>query len=140
MEAPVINMIGDVVGELTGKIIGERIVRHHHGEVMFEKTLESKGKVFGVEVTLIATIKVRERPMGGMIAKGNGVLLTAKGEKVVLQGSAISIMGREHLSMRGIRYAQTSIPALARLNNVALVFEMEMMKDGTVQEKIWEWK
>lgn len=140
MKAPVITMIGDVIGELTGKIIGERIVRHHHGEVMFEKTMESRGKILGTEVTLFATIKVRERPQGGMFAKGNGVLLTATGEKVILSGSGISIPGKDHMSMRGMRYAQTTIPAFARLNNVGLAFEIEMMKDGAVRDKMWEWK
>ncbi len=140
MKAPVIDMIGDVIGELTGKIIGERIIRHHHGDVMFEKTMESKGKVFGTEVTLFATIRVRERPQGGMYAKGNGVLLTANGEKVVLRGAGISVPAKDHMSMRGMRYAQTAVPALARLNNVGLAFEIEMMKDGTVRDKMWEWK
>jgi hypothetical protein len=139
MKATVNAMIGDVVGELTGKIVGERIIRHHDA-VMFEKTMESKGKIFGVDVTLFATMKVKERAMGGMYAKGNGVMFTATGEKVVLQGSGITIAGKDHMSMRGIRYAETMIPALARLNNVGLVFEIEMMKDGTVRDKIWEWK
>ena len=133
-------MIGDVIGELTGKIIGERIVRHHHGEVLFEKTMESKGKIFGMEMTLFATMKVRERPQGGMYAKGHGVLLTATGEKVILEGSGITVPAKDHMSMRGMRFAQTTIPALARLNNAGLAFEIEMMKDGTVRDKMWEWK
>ena len=141
MRARVIAMIGDAVGELTGKITGERIVRSHHGELRIEKTMESKGKVLGVDVTFIATLKARERPQGGMYAEGNGMLMTATGEKVTLHGSGISITGKgQGMSMRGVRYAQTASPAFSRLNNVCLVFEIEMMPDRSVRDKMWEWK
>jgi hypothetical protein len=43
-------------------------------------------------------------------------------------------------SMRGIRYAQTTAPALIKLNNIALLLEIEIMPDGTVKDKMWEWK
>jgi hypothetical protein len=42
--------------------------------------------------------------------------------------------------MRGARYAQTASPSFSRLNNVVLVFELEIMPDGTVHDKWWEWK
>lgn len=134
-------MIGDMIGELTGKIAGQRVIRHHHGELVIERTMESKGKVLGTEMTLIATFRARERPQGGMSAKGNGVLMTAKGEKVVLHGSGISVPGKgPGMSMRGARYAQTAAPSLGRLNNAALVFEIEIAPDGTIHERMWEWK
>jgi len=138
----VINMIGDMIGELTGKIAGQRIIRHHHTtDIKIERTLESKGKILGTEVTFIATIKMRERSQGGMYAEGDGVMMTMKGEKVILHGSGISVaMKGMGWSMRGIRYAQTTSPALSRLNNAAFVFEMEIMPDGTLHDKWWEWK
>lgn len=135
-------MIGDLIGELTGKIVGQRITRRHHsGEIKIEKTIESKGKVLGTEVTFLATIKSWERPQGGMYARGNGIMMTPKGEKVILHGSGISVAGKgTGTNMRGVRYAQTTAPSLSRLNNAALVFELEMMPDGTVHDKWWEWK
>jgi hypothetical protein len=135
-------MIGDIIGELTGKVVGQRIIRRHHtGELKIERTIESKGKILGSEVTFIATIKSMERPHGGMYAAGDGVMMTLKGEKVILHGSGISIAGKgTGLNMRGARYAQTASPALSRLNNVALVFELEIMPDGTVHDTWWEWK
>jgi hypothetical protein len=140
MKAPVITMIGDIVGELTGKIIGERIVRSHHGVLKIEKTMESKGRVLGVDVTLIATFTAMERPQGGMYAEGNGVLMTMTGDKVTLHGSGISIAGKTGMTMRGVRYAQTASPAFSRLNNAALAYELEVKPDGTVRDKWWEWK
>jgi len=56
-------MIGDMIGELTGKVVGQRIIRRHHtGELKIERTIESKGKILGTDVTFIATIKSWERP------------------------------------------------------------------------------
>jgi hypothetical protein len=136
-----ITMIGDMIGELTGKIVGQRVVRHHHGQLKLERTMESKGKILGVDVTFLATVKMRERPQGGMVAEGNGVMMTMTGEKVILHGSGISIPGKgPAMSMRGARYAQTTVPALSRLNNVAIVFELDSLPDGTIREKMWEWK
>ena len=67
--------------------------------------------------------------------------MTAKGEKVILHGSGISVAGKgPGVTMRGIRYAQTASASLARLNNVGMVFELEIMPDGTVHDKWWEWK
>jgi hypothetical protein len=76
-----------------------------------------------------------------MYTDGNGIVMTLKEEKVVLRGSGISVAGKgTGTTMRGVRYAQTTSPSLGRLNNAALVFELEMMPDGTVHDKWWEWK
>ena len=101
----VINMIGDMIGELTGKIVGQRIIRRHHtGELKIERTIESKGKILGTDVTFIATIKSWERPQGGMFADGNGVMMTLKGEKVILHGTGISVAGKgTGINMRGVQ-------------------------------------
>ena len=135
-------MIGEMIGELTGKVVGQRIIRRHHsGELKIERTIESKGKILGIDVTFIATTKTWERQQGGMYADGNGVVMTMKGEKVMLHGSGISVAGKgTGMNMRGVRYAQTTSSSLSRLNNVALVFELEIMPDGTVHDKWWEWK
>jgi hypothetical protein len=134
-------MIGDMIGELTGKTVGQRVVRSHHGELKIEKSMESKGKILGMDVTFHATVKFRERPQGGMYVHGNGIMTTPKGDKVVLHGSGISIAGKgPGMSMRGVRYAQTTSPSFSRLNNAALLFEIEVMPDGTQHDKMWEWK
>ena len=55
-------MISEMVGELTGKMVGQRIVHHWGGPLKLEKTLETKGKVLGIEVTSPATTYAMERP------------------------------------------------------------------------------
>jgi hypothetical protein len=136
-------MIGEMLGELSGKIVGQRIVSGYHtgGPLKIERTMESKGKILGQEVTLLATFWAMERPQGGMFSRGHGVLMTKDGGKVMLRGAGISVPSKgPGVSMRGTRYAQTTSPALKRLNEVALLFEIEITPDGMVRDKWWEWK
>jgi hypothetical protein len=136
-------MIGEMLGELTGKIVGQRVISHHHhgGMMRIESTMETKGKILGQEVTLLATFWRTERPQGGMFSKGRGILTTKGGEKVTLRGAGISVPSKgPGMSMRGTRYGQTTSPALKRLNDVAILFEIEVTPDGMVKDKWWEWK
>jgi hypothetical protein len=140
-DALVIKMIGEMVGELIGKVTVQRIVKHYGGEPMLERTIEEKGKILGEEVTFIATTYAKERPQGGMFTKGDGVMMTRNGEKVKLHGSGIVLKGKgAGQSIRGARFAQTTAPSLIRLNDMALVFEIEITPDGTMHDKMWEWK
>jgi hypothetical protein len=135
------DMIGEMLGELTGKIVGQRIVSHMGGPIKLERTMETKGKILGQEVTFLATFWSMERPQGGMFSKGHGVLMTKDGGKAMVRGAAISVPSKgPGWSMRGSRYIQTTSPALKRLNEVAVVFETEITPDGMVHDKWWEWK
>ena len=136
-------MLGEMLGELNGKIIGQRVVPGYHigGPLKMESTMETKGKILGQEVTLLATFWRMERPQGGMFSKGHGVLMTKDGGKVILRGAAVSVPSKSPgWSMRGTRYAQTTVPALKRLNESALLFEIEITPDLMVKDKWWEWK
>jgi hypothetical protein len=46
-------MIGETLEELTGKIVGQWIVAHMGGPTKIERTMESKGKIPGQEVTCL---------------------------------------------------------------------------------------
>ena len=136
-------MLGEMLGELTGKIVGQRIISGYHmgGPLKIESTMETKGKILGQEVTLIATFWRMERPQGGMFSMGQGVLMTKGGEKAILRGAGVSVPSKgPGLSMRGTRYAQTTSAALKRLNDAAILFEIEVAPDGMVRDKWYEWK
>jgi len=137
----VIDMIGEQIWDLTGKVVGKRLVKHHGGEMKIERTIEAKGKVLGEDVTFLATVWSMEKPQGGTFIKGHGIMMTKKGEKVRLWGSGIGASkGGSPGSVRGARYVQTNAPSLSRLNDVALVFEIEIGEDGSYRDKTWEWK
>jgi hypothetical protein len=43
-------------------------------------------------------------------------------------------------SLRGATFWRTQSPALARLNSIMSVYEVEMSEDWTYSVKEWEWK
>jgi hypothetical protein len=136
-----ITMIGNEIGELTGKTIGIRLAHHYGGPMKLERTIESKGKIYGTDVTFIATTWAVERQHGGSFVKGHGVMMTKTGEKAEAQGSGISFPTRDGgWTARGVRYFQTGSAALKKLNDVAAVFEIEIGPDGSYKDKMWEWK
>ncbi len=75
------------------------------------------------------------------ISIGHGMIMTEKGEKVMLKGEVITTSKAAPAgTLRGALYAQTSAPSLSRLNDMALVFEIERGADGSFKDKTWEWK
>ena len=136
-------MLGELLGELNGKIVGQRIISGYHmgGPLKLESTMETKGKILGQEVTLLATFWRMERPQGGMFSMGQGVLMTKDGGKAILRGAGVSVPSKgPGMSVRGTRYAQTTTPALKRLNDAAILFEIEITPDGMIKDKWYEWK
>ena len=136
-------MLGEMIGELNGKVVNQRIISGYHmgGPLKLESTMETKGKILGQEATLLATFWRMERPQGGMFSKGHGVLMTKDGGKVMLRGAGVSVPGKgPGMSMRGARYAQTTHPALKRLNDAAILFEIEVTPDGMIRDRWYEWK
>jgi hypothetical protein len=134
-------MIGEMIGELTGKVIGQRLVHHWGGPMKIERTIEAKGKIHGIDVSFIATTWATERPQGGMFVKGHALMMTTNGEKAEAQGSGISIQSKGGgMSVRGARYFQTSSASLKKLNDVVLLFEIEVGPDGIYHDRMWEWK
>ena len=134
-------MIGEMVGELSGKVIGQRLVHHWGGPMKIERTIEAKGNIHGIDVSFLATTWASERPHGGMFVKGHAMMMTMHGEKAEGQGSGVIIpLKGGGMSVRGARYFQTGSAALKKLNDVALLFEIEVGPDGTYRDKMWEWK
>jgi hypothetical protein len=134
-------MIGEMLGELAGKTIGQRLVHHWGGPMKLERTIEAKGKILGTEVSFLATTWSVERRLGGTFVKGHGIMITMNGEKAEAMGSGVAtpIKGGGW-SVRGARYFQTSSAALRKLNDVAVLFEINVGPDGVYHDKMWEWK
>jgi len=43
-------------------------------------------------------------------------------------------------SFRGVCYFQATVPSLASLNGVAVVYDWDVDADGTATWELWEWK
>ena len=135
-------MLGEMIGEVRGKITGNRVLPSEGQAPKVETSQQQSGKILGVEVTDMGTYWSVVRAGGGLYGEGQGVTMTKDGEAAAWTAQGVGrFAGRgSAVSFRGAIYYQTSSTKLARLNNVAVVFEYEADENGNTHAKFWEWK
>jgi hypothetical protein len=132
-------MLGELVGETTGKRIVRRVLSTDPLRV--EVSFEDTGKILGVNTTGFGTYTSAVRPDGSVYGEGEGAFMTQDGELVSWKGSGLgTFKERGAISYRGILYHRTASQKLARLNTVPTVFEYESDPEGKTHAKFWEWK
>jgi hypothetical protein len=133
-------MLGEQVLELTGKRTSRRVLPTDAGfkvEVSFEDT----GKLLGQPANNMGTYWSGPRPDGSLYGEGQGVVILQDGEMATWKGQGVGkIQPNGAVSYRGAVYYSTASAKLARLNNVAVVFEFNVEPDGSIRTKGWEWK
>ena len=133
-------MIGDKIGEETGKITGQRALPTE-GPPTVESSFQAAGSLYGVKHTTIGTYRAVMRPDGNLYGEGQGVVMTADGGGATWKGNGVGKFGPGGaISYRGAIYYQTASPNLQRLNDVAAIFEYEVDGDGNTRGQLWEWK
>ena len=132
-------MLGDVLGEFTGKRLVRRVLSTEPLKV--EVSIEDSGKLLGVSAKGFGTYTSAARADGSIYGEGQGGMITQDGELVSWKGTGLGKIGADgSLSYRGMLFYQTTSQKLARLNTVGGAFEYEVDPAGASQLKIWEWK
>lgn len=132
-------MIGDKIGEVTGKRLVRRVlsVDPPTAEISFEDS----GKMFDIPVTGMGTYTSTIRPDGSVFGSGQGISMTDDGEAVTWTGTGLGHFGPGgSVSYRGMLFIQTASKKLARLHNACAAFEYEVDPKGATTSKLWEWK
>ena len=137
-------MLGEKLGELQGKVTGQRILPADGARPKVETSFEVSGTLLGTETTMMGTywstvrsdgLLYGECPMQGILLTQDGAVgtWTAAGVgRFTGQGAAVSF--------RGAIYFQTAPPSLARLTQVAVLYEWEIDAQGNARTPFWEWK
>jgi len=134
-------MLGDKVYETSGKIIGRRVLPNPGGSPKMEISIETHGKLLGIDITEMGTYWSVVRPDGSLFGEGQGVLVGTGGELGTWAGQGVGIMKPDGgTSFRGAIYYTSSSRDWARLNSVAVIFEYEAGADGNTSAQAWEWK
>jgi len=134
-------MLGEQIGELKGKIVGQRVL-DSEGPRM-ETTLSSTGSIRGTNVKETVTFVGTPISAGVLHGEGHGVLMGGESEMATFRGEAFGrISSSGSVKWRGSHFYRTTALSgkLAFLNNVVGVFEADFDTEGNVTEKIWEWK
>ncbi|MET8697369.1 hypothetical protein ABZW10_00615 [Kitasatospora sp. NPDC004723] len=134
-------MLGDLIGDMQGRIIGRRVLDAGEGHVVVEVSFEGSGSYYGTAVTGFGTYESELRADGTLHGEGQGVDMTADGQSVVWHGSGIGRFTESGgTSWRGSLFFHTVSPGLDRLNHVVGLFEYEAAADGKSTASYHEWK
>ena len=135
-------MLGEKVLEHTGRVTSQRVLSTNGGAgPTMETSVQAQEKVLGIEASTTITYTAVARPDGTLFGNGEGIVMTAEGDLATWIGQGVGTMGEGGTaSWRGAIFYQTASPKLARLNNVAVVFEYEIDANGNTTGSGWEWK
>jgi hypothetical protein len=134
-------MLGDKIGEMSGKINSQRVLANPGGGPKMETSFQASGTLLGINVKETGTYCTVVRQDGTLYGEGQGVTRTKDGKIATWTGHGVGTMKKDGTaSYRGALYYQTTPTRLARLNKVALLFEYEVDTDGNTRSEYWEWK
>jgi hypothetical protein len=134
-------MLGERIGEETGKITSQRVLPTANGAARMETSFQAICSIYGVGATDTATYIATMRPDGTLYGEGQGVLMGKGGEAATWVGQGIGTLKKDGaISYRGACYYQSASPAWAKLNSIAGVFEYEVDAQGNTKGQLTEWK
>jgi hypothetical protein len=134
-------MLGDKIGEGSGKITSQRVLANPGGGPKMESSFQANGSLLGANFKETGTYWTVVRPDGTLYGEGQGVIVTKDGKMATWTGHGVGTMNKDGTaSYRGAIYYQTAPPKLSRLTKVAVLFEYAIDADGNTHSEYWEWK
>lgn len=137
-------MLGDLIYEGNGRIIGQRILAVEP-RIMVQNTILLDGRICGyVNVTDIGTFINTLIESTIYHSEGYGLMTTQDGREMVIwtaQGIQELIKESDKSLFRGSAFYHTvSEGKLAFLNNKMTIFKSEVDNTGCILNREWEWK
>ena len=134
-------MLGDKIGETSGKVTSRRVLPNPGGGPKMETTFEASGRLLGVAEMETGTYWSVLRPDGSLYGEGQGIVMGKGGEAATWVGQGVGTIKKNGaVSYRGALYYQSAAAAWSRLNTVAVIFEYEVDAQGNARAQLWEWK
>ena len=134
-------MLGEKIGEMSGKTGSQRVLSVEGGGLKMETSFQASGSLLGTNVKETGTYWSIVRPDGTQYGEGQGVMMTKDGKMGTWRGHGVGTTKKDGTtSYRGAIYFQTMPPRWSRLNKAAVLFEYEVDAEGNTQSEYWEWK
>ena len=134
-------MLGEKIGEMSGKITLQRVLSIEGGSPKTESSFQQDGSVLGTNVKESGTYWTVVRPDGTHYGEGHGVMIGKDRKMATWKGHGVGTVDKDgSATYRGAIYFQTVPPKWSRLNKVAVLFEYEIDADGNTRSEYWEWK
>ena len=133
-------MLGEQIGEETGKVMVRRVISVDGGTKV-EVTVQSTGRLLGIETRNNVTYLAGIRPDGSLYGEAQGLVVGKGGEQASFKAAGVGkLLDGGAVSYRGASYYYSDSPNFRRLNAVAVVFEYSADAEGNTKSKAWEWK
>ena len=136
-------MLGDKLGELRGKVTGQRVLPPAGLGPKVETSFEISGTLRDVAVTMLGTYWSTVWPDGSLYGEcpDQGLLMSGDGALGQWSGTGVGSFTGDGpaVSFRGAIYVHGATGALAALNGVAIVYEWDIDAQGNGQAAFWEW-
>jgi len=134
-------MLGDTLGNVTGKVVLQRVVASASGGPRTETTQRGTGTLLGVEYQDMSTYESEVRPDGTIFGTGQGLYMGKGGEVATWTGSGVGTFNKKGgVRFRGAIYLYSSAAKWKRLNTVAGLFEYEVDAADNYKGTLIEWK
>ena len=134
-------MLGEKIGEMSGKIGSQRVLSIEGGVPKVETSFQQSGTLLGTNAKEAGTYWTIARPDGTLYGEGRGMTTTKDGKMATWTGHGVGVTKKDGTATyRGALYYQTMPPRWSRLNKVAVLFEYEIDAEGNTHSEYWEWK
>jgi len=131
-------MLGDQIGEETGKIAAMRVLDAVGPRV--EVSVRTQGKALGIDYQGRTTYTSEVQPGGYIFGEGQGVYLTANGIATWKGQGTGKFNPGGGVSYRGAIHYVSATGSLAKLAGTVGVFEYSTDANDNSVGKVWEWK
>jgi hypothetical protein len=137
-------MLGEKLGEFQGKVTGQRVLPSDGPGPKMETSFEISGTMLGIEAAMLGTYWSTVRPDGMLYGECpmQGIITIQGGEVGTWTAAGVGrFTGKgSAVSFRGAIYFQTVPQKLARISQVAVLYEWEIDEQGHCKTPFWEWK
>jgi len=135
-------MLGEILFEERGRTSGVRVISSDANETTLEVSLQTEGRILGVEQRSMWTYLSRTRSDGSIYGEGKGIMTTKDGDVIRMEGvgAAPGMSGDGSIRYRCGLHFQTNSQKFSKLNGVLGVAEYNVAADGTTVATVWEWK
>ena len=129
-------MLGEKIGEISGKIIMQRVLPNLGGDPKIETSFQATGSVLDTNVSDTGTYWTVLRTDGTQYGEDQGVMIIRDGEMATWTGHGVGVRNKDGTATYpGALYFHTVPPRWSRLNKVAVLFEYALDATGNTHSE-----
>jgi hypothetical protein len=134
-------MLGELIGECTGRIAGVRVIASDDQQTRLEVSLQGEGRVMGQLITDFGTLQQEVRSDGILRGRAHHVMMTANGEAGDWTGAGVGRPAGAGFKSAWGAYGlfESAGGVLESLETIVTAIEFDVEEDGAYRWRMWEW-